>query len=55
VTATIAAGMLSAARCTYEIEVEAVGEITAESLLMKLEDVAGFLAQGHKGYVIHVG
>ena len=55
VTATIAAGMLSTARCTYEIEVEAVGEISAESLLMKLEDVAGFLAQGHKGYAIHVG
>ena len=55
VTATIAAGMLSTARCTYEIEVEAVGDVTAESLLLKIEDVAGFLATGHRGYASHVG
>jgi hypothetical protein len=32
VTASVTGGMIAAPRCTYEVEVEAVGEITAESL-----------------------
>jgi hypothetical protein len=53
VTSTIAAGTLSAARCTYEVEIEAVGDVTPESLLLKIEDVAGFLSSGHRGYAPH--
>lgn len=53
VTASITGGMIAAPRCTYEVEVEAVGEITAESLLLKMEDVAGFLGQRPSGYAVH--
>ncbi len=53
VTASVTGGMIAAPRCTYEVEVEAVGEITAESLLLKMEDVAGFLGPRPSGYAVH--
>jgi len=55
VTANVTSGMLTVPRCTYEVEVEAVGAISAESLLLKMEDVVGFLEPSHKGYAVHVG